>query len=284
MSYMTSESKHVPGPGETRCKNTVFHWGSRTYIMGIINLSPDSFSGDGLASPKNALERAQKMIAEGADIIDVGGESTRPLSNPVSFEEEVARVVPFIREAAKVLPVPVSVDTYRYETARQALDAGASIINDVSGLREAPDLVKLAAERNVPIILTSNERGHPVTNIMESVIGNLARLISAAEKVGVAWHNISIDPGIGCGKTPEQNLEIMRRLDELKSLGRPILLGTSRKSFIGKVLGTEADNRVEGTAATVAIGIAKGADIVRVHDVAHMKIICRMSDAIVRVT
>ena len=280
MNHMPVDSKH--GPGVTHCKDTLFRWGSRTYIMGIINLSPDSFSGDGLASAENALQRAQQMIAEGADIIDVGGESTRPQSNPVSMEEEIARVVPFIREAAKALPVPISVDTYRYETARQALDAGANIINDVSGLREDPDLVKLAAERDVPIILTSNERRHTVTNIMKSVIANLSKLIVTAEEAGVAWRNIILDPGIGFGKTPEQNLEIMRRLDELKALKRPILLGTSRKSFIGKVLGTEVDNRLEGTAATVAIGIVKGADIVRVHDVRHMSIICRMSDAIVR--
>jgi dihydropteroate synthase len=282
VKYMPAERKHGPGPAETRCKGTVFCWGTRTYIMGIINLSPDSFSGDGLDSWNNAMERAQKMIEEGADIIDVGGESTRPLSNPLPVEEEIARVVPFIREAARVLAVPISVDTYKYEVARQALDAGANIINDISGLREAPDLVKLAAERDVPIVLTSNERGQAVANILESVTGNLTRLISAAEKAGVTLHNIIIDPGIGFGKTPEQNLEIIRRLDELKTLERPILLGTSRKSFIGKVLGTEADNRVISTAATVAIGIAKGADIVRVHDVAHMKIICRMSDAVVR--
>jgi dihydropteroate synthase len=282
VSEKAMESAHSPGPGETRCKNAVFHWGMRTYIMGIINLSPDSFSGDGLSSPKSALERAQRMVEEGADIIDVGGESTRPLSNPLPVEEEIARVVPFIEEAARVLSVPISVDTYKYEVARQALDAGANIINDISGLKEVPGLVKLASERNMPIILTSNERGQPVANIMESVSGNLARLIAVAEKAGVAWSNIIVDPGIGFGKTVEQNLEIIRRLDELKTLGRPILLGTSRKSFIGKVLGTEADNRLEGTAATVAIGIVKGADIVRVHDVAHMKIICRMSDAVVR--
>jgi dihydropteroate synthase len=279
---MPVESKRGPGLGETRCKDAVFRWGTRTYIMGIINLSPDSFSGDGLSSAKNALARAQKMIEEGADIIDVGGESTRPQASPVSIEEELARVLPFIREAAQALPVPISVDTYRYEVARQALDAGANIINDISGLREGPGLVKLAAERDVPIVLTSNERGQAVTNIMQSITGNLSKLISTAGEAGVAWSNIIIDPGIGFGKTPEQNLEIMQRLDELKALKRPILLGTSRKSFIGKVLGTEADDRLEGTAATVAIGIVKGADIVRVHDVRHMGIICRMSDAIVR--
>ncbi|RPJ63019.1 MAG: dihydropteroate synthase [Dehalococcoidia bacterium] len=269
-------------PGVTKCKDTLFRWGTRTYIMGIVNLSPDSFSGDGLVSVESALEQARKMVEDGADIIDVGGESTRPSSNPVSVEEEIARIVPFIKLASKVLSVPVSVDTYRYETARQALDAGADIINDISGLREAPGLEKLAAERSVPIILTSNERGQAVTNIMEAITGNLKKLISAATEAGVLPENTIIDPGIGFGKTPEQNLEIMRRLDELKKLKRPILLGTSRKSFIGKVLSTEADDRVEGTAATIAIGIVKGADIVRVHDVRHMGIICRMSDAIVR--
>ncbi|MCX6006139.1 MAG: dihydropteroate synthase, partial [Chloroflexi bacterium] len=192
---MTVESKHGPGPGVTHCKDTMFHWGTRTYIMGIINLSPDSFSGDGLASAESALERAQQMIAEGADIIDVGGESTRPQSSPVSIEEEIARVVPFIRVAAKVLPVPISIDTYKYEVARKALDAGANIINDVSGLREGPDLVKLAAGRDVPIVLTSNERGHAVTNIMQSVTGNLSKLIVTAEEAGVAWRNIILDPG-----------------------------------------------------------------------------------------
>jgi dihydropteroate synthase len=274
--------EHSHGLGVTRCKDTLFRWGSRTYIMGIVNLSPDSFSGDGFLSMENAMKQAKQMIADGADIIDVGGESTRPQSNPVSEAEEIARVVPFIRQAAQELPVPISVDTYRYETARQALDVGANIINDISGLKESPGLVKLAAEKNVPIVLTSNERGQPVANIMQSVNGNLSRLISVAVEAGVARENIIIDPGIGFGKTPEQNLEIMRRLDELKALSRPILLGTSRKSFIGKVLSAEADDRVEGTAATIAIGIAKGANIVRVHDVRHMGIICRMSDAIVR--
>ena len=250
--------------------------------MGIINLSPDSFSGDGLKSAGHALDRAQQMVEDGADIIDVGGESTRPFSNPVPEEEEIARVVPFIKEAAKILKVPISVDTYKTEVARQAMEAGADIINDVSGLKQGRDLANLAREKKALIILTSNERGQEVANIMEIVTGNLARLISITYKAGVELRNIIIDPGIGFGKTVEQNLEIVRRLDELKVLDRPILLGTSRKSFIGKVLGTEADDRLEGTAATVAIGIVNGADIVRVHDVRHMSIICRMSDAIVR--
>lgn len=279
---MTSDRIIEYGSSELRCKGSIFKWGSRTYIMGIINLSPDSFSGDGLSRVQDALDRAEKMVEDGADIIDVGGESTRPQSSPVSVEEEVYRVVPFIRQASKLLRVPISVDTYKYEVARQALDAGADIINDISGLKESPDLVKLAAERGAPIVLTSNERGQNVTSIMQTVKDNLARLINMAFEAGVKRNNIIIDPGIGFGKTPEQNLEIIRKLNELKELKMPILLGTSRKSFIGKVLGTEPNERAEGTAATVAIGISRGADIVRVHDVRMMSIICRMSDAIER--
>ncbi|MBN1376142.1 MAG: dihydropteroate synthase [Dehalococcoidia bacterium] len=268
--------------GVTSCKNSLFQWGTRTYVMGIINMSPDSFSGDGNPNLSVALEQVQRMLEDGADIIDVGGESTRPDAAPITAEEELKRVMPFISEAAKALAVPISIDTYKYDVAREALDAGANIINDISGLRNEPDLVKLAAQRKVPIVLTSNERGQSVTRIMETITGNLRRLISTAEEAGVSPGNIIIDPGIGFGKTPEQNLEILRRLEELKTLNKPLLLGTSRKSFIGKVLGKEPDEREEGTAATIAIGISKGADIVRVHNVRQMKMVCRMSDAIAR--
>jgi dihydropteroate synthase len=268
--------------GVTHCGRSMFRWGERTYIMGIINLSPDSFSGDGLCDVKAAMAQAEKMVEEGADIIDVGGESTRPDSASISEEEEIRRIVPFIKEAAKALGVPVSVDTYKMEVARWALHEGACMINDISGLSVAPDLVVLAAQRNVPIILMSNERGRPASNIMESVTGNLRHLIGVALAAGVKQENVIIDPGIGFGKTVAQNLELLRRLDELSVLGRPILLGTSRKSFIGKVLGVEVTDRLEGTAATVAIGISKGADIVRVHDVKEMRLISRMSDAIAR--
>jgi len=250
--------------------------------MGIINLSPDSFSGDGCSDIEAALERAQQMVSDGADIIDVGGESTRPGSTPIPAEDELKRVVPFLKQVARLINVPLSIDTYKTDVARLALDAGAGIINDISGLRLNPDLVKLAAARSVPIILTSNERGGKVERIIESVINNLKHLICIALDAGVTRNNIIIDPGIGFGKTQQQNLEILRRLNEFKILQRPILIGASRKSVIGNVLDLPAEQRLEGTAATVAIGICKGADVVRVHDVKQMALVCRMSDAIVR--
>ena len=268
--------------GVTRCGDTLFRWGTRTYVMGIINLSPDSFSGDGCSDIEAALEKAQQMVRDGADIIDVGGESTRPGSTPIPAEEELKRVVPFLKQVARLINVPLSIDTYKTDVARLALDAGAGIINDISGLRLNPDLVKLAAERNVPIILTSNQRGEKVERIIESVINNLKHLICISLDAGVTRNNIIIDPGIGFGKTQQQNLEILRRLNEFKILQRPILIGASRKSVIGNVLDLPAEQRLEGTAATVAIGICKGADVVRVHDVKQMALVCRMSDAIVR--
>jgi len=268
--------------GVTRCGDTLFRWGTRTYVMGIINLSPDSFSGDGCSDIEAALEKAQQMVRDGADIIDVGGESTRPGSTPIPAEDELKRVVPFLKQVARLINVPLSIDTYKTDVARLALDAGAGIINDISGLRLNPDLVKLAAARSVPIILTSNERGGKVERIIESVINNLKHLICIALDAGVTRNNIIIDPGIGFGKTQQQNLEILRRLNEFKILQRPILIGASRKSVIGNVLDLPAEQRLEGTAATVAIGICKGADVVRVHDVKQMALVCRMSDAIVR--
>jgi len=268
--------------GVTRCGDTLFRWGTRTYVMGIINLSPDSFSGDGCSDIEAALEKAQQMVRDGADIIDVGGESTRPGSTPIPAEDELKRVVPFLKQVARLINVPLSIDTYKTDVARLALDAGAGIINDISGLRLNPDLVKLAAARSVPIILTSTERGGKVERIIESVINNLKHLICIALDAGVTRNNIIIDPGIGFGKTQQQNLEILRRLNEFKILQRPILIGASRKSVIGNVLDLPAEQRLEGTAATVAIGICKGADVVRVHDVKQMALVCRMSDAIVR--
>ncbi|MDD5313180.1 MAG: dihydropteroate synthase [Dehalococcoidia bacterium] len=265
-----------------RCGGMEFRWGSRTYIMGIINLSPDSFSGDGLKSADAAMAQAEAFMQEGVDFIDVGGESTRPDSKPVSVEEEIDRIVPFIRRLSKATRIPISVDSYKTKVIRSALDAGACMINDISSLREESGLAGLAAERGVPIILTSNERGRQVEDIMKAVKDNLNRLIEKTIKAGVSRENIIIDPGIGFGKTVQQNLEIMRRLEAFRALGRPILIGTSRKSVIGAVLDLPVEQRLEGTAATVAIGICKGADIVRVHDVRQMKLVCRMSDAIVR--
>jgi len=268
--------------GVTRCGNISFRWGERTYVMGIVNVSPDSFSGDGLSTVELAVAQGKRFAENGVDIIDVGGESTRPNSNPISIDEELRRVIPVLEKLAAEVNVPLSVDTYKYEVARRALDAGAQMLNDIWGLKAEPKLAVLAAKRNVPIILMSNQRDKQQRHIVPAVLSDLKRAIDLALDAGVKWEDIIIDPGIGFGKTLEQNLELVRRLDELRALGRPILLGTSRKSMIGLVLDLPLDQRVEGTAASVAIGIAKGADIIRVHDVHQMMRVCRMSDAIVR--
>ena len=229
-----------------------------------------------------AVAQAKRFAAEGADILDVGGESTRPDAVPVSAEEELRRVIPVIERLAGEVAVPVSVDTYRYEVARQAIAAGARMINDIWGLGNDPRLADLAAEHRVPIVLMSNQRGRKCADIVPEVIAGLEKSMALAVDRGVPRQNVIVDPGVGFGKTLEQNLEIVRHLDEFKCLGRPILIGTSRKSMIGLVLNLPPDQRLEGTAATVAISIAKGADIVRVHDVAQMVRVCRMSDAVVR--
>jgi len=269
--------------GRTRIGSAVFEWGRRTYIMGIINASPDSFSGDGAATPEAALEQAQRMVAEGADMIDVGGESTRPDYQPVTVDEEIRRVIPVIGRLASAIRVPVSIDTYKLEVARRALDAGACLLNDVWGLRQAPELAVLAADRRVPIVVTANQRGQQVANIMGAVLAHLDKAIKSLLTAGVPRENIIIDPGIGFGKTVEQNLELVDRLGEIRDwFQRPVLLGTSRKSFIGAVLDRPPQERLAGTAASTAIGIARGADIVRLHDVAEMRLLVRMSDAIVR--
>lgn len=284
------------GLGSTQCGKAVFHWGKRTYIMGVINLSPDSFSGDGLRDVEEAVAKAKRLAAEGADIIDVGGESTRPGSLPISVAEEIHRVVPALERLSNETSLPLSVDTYKLEVARQALDAGANMINDIWGLKQEPKLAELAAQRGVPIVLMSNQRDSPPPgDIISVVTADLHRAIEQALNMGVPGENIIIDPGIGFGKRQAQNLEILRRLEEFKKLGRPILLGSSRKSFIGWVLDLSSeqrpkgaafvppsDQRLEGTAATIAIGIARGADIVRVHDVKEMARVCKMSDAIIR--
>jgi dihydropteroate synthase len=278
----------------TRCGKTVFEWGRRTFIMGIINVSPDSFSGDGIATVDDAVAQARRFVDEGADILDVGGESTRPNSRPLSLEEEMKRVIPAVELISRTVTVPISIDTMKYEVAVRALAAGARILNDQWGLKKEPRLAQLAAEKGVPIILMSNQRdrgGYDTSagrdtgfypDIITAVLDSLKQGITSARTTGVPEENIIIDPGIGFGKTWQQDIEIMRRLRELTGLGYPILIGTSRKSLIKMVLDLPAADRVEGTAATVAIGIANGADIVRVHDVRQMARVCKMADAIVR--
>jgi dihydropteroate synthase len=270
----------------TRIGNREFTWGEHTYVMGICNLSPNSFSGDGLGGDiEAAVAQSRRMVEEGADIIDVGGESTRPGTEPQTandIESELHLVIPVIERLAREIPVPISIDTYKSGVAQRAIEAGASLINDIWALRRDHRLAELAALKGAPIILMSNQRDGKVEDIMPAILSDLERAIGQAEAAGVPEENIIIDPGIGFGKTLEQNLEIIRRLAELKTLGRPLLLGSSRKSMIGLVLDLPADQRLEGTTATVAIGIANGADIVRVHDVKQMVRVSRMSDAIMR--
>ncbi len=269
--------------GVTVCGDREFRWGERTFIMGVLNVTPDSFSGDGLGGDiAAALAQARRLVAEGADIIDIGGESTRPESSPVSADEELNRVIPVIEKLAKEITVPISIDTYKPDVARRALEAGAGMINDIWGLRRNTELALVAAEWGVPLVIMANQREATYDQIVPEVISSLKRGIDLALDAGVARENIIIDPGIGFGKTLEGNLEIIRRLGELKELGRPILLGTSRKSMIGMVLDLPPEQRLEGTAATIALGIAGGTDIVRVHDVLEMGRVARMSDAIIR--
>jgi dihydropteroate synthase len=271
----------------TKCGHALFHWGEKTYIMGVVNLSPDSFSGDGLGDDVGAaVAQAQHMVAEGADIIDVGGESTRPGTEPVSIDDidaELHLVIPVIERLAAEIPVPVSIDTYKSSVASRAVRAGAAMINDIWGLKKDPNLAKVAAAAGIPVILMANQRdAPPKVGIMAKVLSDLEAGIKIALEAGVAPPDIIVDPGIGFGKTLEQNLELVNRLAELKVLGKPILLGTSRKSMIGLVLDLPPEKRLEGNLAVTAIGIANGADMVRVHDVRQTALVCRMSDAIIR--
>jgi dihydropteroate synthase len=273
----------------------LFEWGSRTYVMGIVNVTPDSFSGDGIlssvagragAAVEAAVLQARKMVEEGARILDVGGESTRPGHAPVSEDEEAARVVPVIAAIRAELPdTPISVDTSKAAVAEAAIDAGASLINDVWGVSADDSMARLAAARGVPIVLMHN-RAEPhyrdfVAEFMDDMRAALARAIEA----GVPGRNVIIDPGFGFGKTPAHNLIAMRELANLRALGRPILLGTSRKSTIGRILGgLPPEDRLEGTLATTALGIAAGVDIIRVHDVRANLRAALVADAICRGT
>jgi len=283
--------------------NHIFNWGSRTYVMGILNVTPDSFSGDGIIAKGDAVqlavEQARDFLANGADILDVGGESTRPGSQPVNADDEMERVLSVIEAIAKEFPdALISIDTYKAKVAEAAFKAGAQILNDVWALRADPELAPLAAAFRVPVILMHN-RSNPASvevraqlgnayigstyeNLMEDVKRELLVSVELAVKAGIEETRIVLDPGIGFGKTREHNLELINRLDEIRALGYPVLLGPSRKSFIGFTLDLPADQRVEGTAATVAVGITRGADIIRVHDVKEMARVAKMTDAIVR--
>jgi len=268
----------------TRCKKGSFQWGSRTYIMGILNVTPDSFSDGGkFFNFDQAMAQAERMVAQGADIIDVGGESTRPGHTRISDQEEIERIAPLLEALVKEIKVPISVDTYKSQVAKAALEIGVDMVNDIWGLLDDPELAKTVAQYNVPLILMHNKDNTEYNSLMDEILASLRHSIRIAREAGVAPENILIDPGIGFGKTLEQNLETMRHLEDLKTLGYPILLGTSRKSWIGKILDLPAQERLEGTAATVVLGITKkAADIIRVHDVQEMVRVARMTDAIVR--
>ncbi len=283
-----------------------FEWGARTYVMGILNITPDSFSGDGISTDadrgemvRRALRQARHFVESGADMLDIGGESTRPGAQAVSPAQEKDRVLSVVEALAAEFPgTLLSVDTYKAAVAAAALDAGAGMVNDVWGLRADPEMAALIARRNVPVVIMHNrlapnsaevrERlggryvGVDYENLIEDIKRELLSSVALAHKAGVGDGQIILDPGIGFGKTVEQNLELLDRLDEVRALGYPLLLGPSRKSFIGYTLDLPPDQRVEGTAAALAIGIDRGADIVRVHDLPGMARVARMVDAIVR--
>ena len=278
----------------------LFRWGKRTYVMGILNVTPDSFSGDGLVGQgvEGAVEQARAFVKAGVDILDVGGESTRPGADPVSVDEELNRVLPVIDRLSDEFETLISIDTYKALVAEKALERGAELVNDVWGLRADPELKTVISEHQVPVILMHNRSdpsnaqikeqlggryvGVEYEDLLEDVKRELMESVEIAREAGIPEKRIILDPGIGFGKTVNQNLELLNRLDEIRGLGFPVLLGPSRKSFIGYTLDLPPEKRVEGTAATVSIGIDRGADIVRVHDVAQMTRVAKMTDAIVR--
>ena len=272
-------------------RGTCLDLGCRTHIMGILNVTPDSFSDGGhYADRARALSHARDMAAAGADIIDIGGESTRPGAEPLPEEEELRRIIPLIERLSAELTVPISVDTYKSSVAKKALEAGASIVNDISGLRFSPDMAQVVAEYGAALVVMHikgtprDMQQNPVyADVVAEIRTFLEESIELAVRAGVDREKILVDPGIGFGKTLEHNLTVLNRLDEFRVLGRPIVLGASRKRFIGTILGMPVpEERVEGTAATVALGIERGASVVRVHDVAVMARVARMSDAVVR--
>jgi dihydropteroate synthase len=279
-------------PPITRIGPRLFEWGTRTFVMGIVNVTPDSFSGDGLlvggagggTVVELAVAQARRMVAEGADILDVGGESTRPGHEPVAAADEIARIVPAIEEIHAALPdVPISVDSSKAEVAARALDAGATLLNDVWGVSGDDSMARLAAGRGMPMVVMHNRAEAVYSSLLDEIVADLRAALDRAEALGVPPGSLIVDPGFGFGKTAEHNLAVLRELARLHELGRPILLGTSRKSTIGRVLGgVPPKERVEGTLATTAVGIAAGVDIVRVHDVEANVRAARVADAVFR--
>jgi dihydropteroate synthase len=272
-----------PAPA-LRLGKTVWEFGERTYLLGVINVTPDSFSGDGVGrSPEAAVARALRLAAEGADAIDLGGESTRPGHRPITAEEEIGRVLPALELIAAEVNVPIFVDTSKSEVASAALAAGAHGVNDIWGLRRDPDMAQIVAEASVPVICMHNHIGSDYLDLVGDVLAGLRQSLGLAQAAGIPSHRVVLDPGVGFGKTPTQNYQLLRRLCELKTLGCPILVGTSRKSLIGWLLDERpVEGRLLGTAATIAWSITAGADIVRVHDVAEIRDVTRVMDALAR--
>ncbi len=274
--------------GSMQIGETTFDWGTKTFVMGVLNVTPDSFSRDGVGTDvERAVEQGLRFQEWGADIIDIGGESTRPASiypdsEMVSVIDELDRVLPVIEALTPLLKIPISIDTYKSEVASQAVASGAEIVNDVWGLTGDPDIGAVIAKSGVPVILMHNQAHTRYRDVVPDVFERLHELTQSAIELGISKENIILDPGMGFGKTAQHNLQILRRLREFDALDLPLLVGLSRKSTIGYVLDLPVDDRIEGTAATVAISIANGADIVRVHDVKEMARVAKMTDAIVR--
>ncbi len=265
-----------------------FSWGTKTFVMGIINATPDSFSGDGTALDLNAsLLKAKEFIDYGVDVLDVGGESSRPSSiynevTQIEVEQELERVIPVIEAIRSISDIPISIDTWKSEVAKEAINSGASIVNDIWGLKKDSNMSKLVAQNDVGLILTHNGTSSKYKDVVKETVSEIKNMICTALDNAISKHNIIIDPGFGFGKNPTQNLKILAHLDEYKEIGFPVLIGTSRKSTIGYVLDLPVEDRIEGTAATVAIAIAKNVDLIRVHDVKEMIRVAKMSDAIIR--
>lgn len=298
MTDSVLDTRPAPSDGAARGR---FDWGRRPRIMGIVNVTPDSFSGDGLLRERDmraaALDQAERFLADGADILDIGGESTRPGADPVPEAEEIARVVPVIEAIRTRFPQAViSIDSFKAGTAAAALDAGADWINDVWGLAADPGMAPLAVARGCPIVLMHNRskpghaeidarlggsyRAPDYGDFLPEVLAEMRAMLDRARAAGIASENIILDPGVGFGKTVAQNMMLIDKLDRVRALGHPVLLGASRKSFIGRVLDVEPEERVDGTAATTAVGVMRGADILRVHDVRRMAHVARMTHAI----
>jgi len=302
-AMVSRDGVHVVEEKVIKMENSLLDWGKKTYVMGILNLTPDSFSGDSILQEKDpvgfAVQQACQFVQDGADIVDIGAESSRPGSLPISAEIELERLLPIVKAIIQEkLPALISIDTYKSEVAQACLDLGADWINDIWGLQKDPSLGKVATQYHTPIVLMHNRSKSDAVeknklvgssysagdygNFMEDLLLELKLLTENAAAVGIQAENIIIDPGIGFGKTVSQNLQIINHLDRIKSLGYPVLIGPSRKSFIGNVLDLPVDERIEGTAASIAIGVVKGADIIRVHDVRQMARTAAMADAIIR--